>query len=554
QVMDREKQLPTNRLDVFDDDSNAATNPNTRTSATKKQAIVIGAGVVGVCTAYQLAKRGYEVAVIEPMTEPGEECSACAAGGMQRSNPVVDRDSWVATMKCLVPHWLRWPADAAHRRRHFDFFHIDWMQTLADPFFLRWVTTFTKTSLFPDDKQASKQEDMLDFTDYAVGEMIHMLQRNRGFLGNKSGYNTKGSLAVSYDPLPATQDAKATQLATSSAVVASDFPKSKNPTQSKRNLEPSKQLVGTELVLQHEPSLQFQEEAPTSAKYEYEASSASSGRFSKALAAICKTKSRAWELNNGGKVKFFYDTKVQSITTDKVNKPSHIAELRTNKGVIACHQNDKGNTPIPVVVATGAWVPHVMALMDYYSPVYPLTGYAMSVSAKEAMTKLTNPDGTRLTNKNLPSRIVCDKYMYTTRLGPDEIRITSIGEFSGWSTKPTAVVDKEFRREAARQFPQLAPLIPNAKTYCGHRPLVNDGILLLGKLSESSNVYVSCGPGSNGWKLAMGSGEVVARLIEGQSTTEISRELGANVGTFAPKGRVIHAPWFSKACRALWNV
>ena len=33
--------------------------------------------------------------------------------------------------------------------------------------------------------------------------------------------------------------------------------------------------------------------------------------------------------------------------------------------------------------------------------------------------------------------IVCDKYIFTTRLGDDEIRITSIGEFSGWSTQPT---------------------------------------------------------------------------------------------------------------------
>jgi D-amino-acid dehydrogenase len=539
QVIHREQQLPTHRLNVFGSDNHP------------KQAIVVGAGVVGVCTAYQLARRGYDVAVIEPMSAPGEECSACAAGGMQRSNPVVDKDSWISVAKCLVPHWMR-PS------RHFDFFHIDWARCLTDPFFLRWVTTFTKTSLWPDEHQESKQADMLDFTDYAVKEMIEMLEKNRGFLGKKSGYNTRGSLAVSYDPLPEIEedmeDTTAKKLATSSSVIAvRDNTKSKNPTQSKRNLEPSKQIVGTDMVLLEEPSLRFQEQVPTSAKYEYEAKSAHSGRFTKALADICKRRSWSWELNNGGTVQFFYETKVQGITTHD-NIPGQVMELKTDKGVILCRRNNKDQTPIPVVVATGAWVPHVLALMDYYAPVYPLTGYAMSVSAKEATQTLTKSDGSKLSNKDLPSRIVCDKYMYTTRLGPDEIRITSIGEFSGWSTKPTPAVDKEFGHEAARQFPQLTPLIPNTKTLCGHRPLVSDGILLLGKLSASSNVYLSCGPGSNGWKLAMGSGEAVARLIEGQPAAEISQHMGANLDTFAPKGRAMHSPLFARICRAIWNV
>jgi hypothetical protein len=93
-----------------------------------------------------------------------------------------------------------------------------------------------------------------------------------------------------------------------------------------------------------------------------------------------------------------------------------------DQNVINCC-TDSGN-PIPAVVVTGAWVPHVMSLMDHYAPVYPLKGYSMSVSANYIL--ITSP----LQSRDLPSRIVCDKYMYTTRLGDEEIRITSIGEFS----------------------------------------------------------------------------------------------------------------------------
>jgi len=544
-VMERQRQLPQHSFSVFDEQQHPEQN--------QRRAIVIGAGVVGVATAYQLARRGYQVAVLEPMPEPGEECSACAAGGMQRSNPVVDRDSWIAVAKCFIPKWI-------YQHPPFDFFHISWLECLTDPFFLRWVLTFTQTSLWPSAQQADKQNDMLAFTDKAVQDMIRMLERNRGYLGKQSGYNTRGSLAVSYDPPkpPAEQEKEQTKT-----------PKA-HASQSKMNLEPARQLVGTDQVLREEPSLRFQKQQPTGAKYEYEAKAASSGRFSKALADVCKTQSRQWDLHKGGKVTFFYDTRVQGITTAAISSsdsssstnkdPGQITRLHTNRGVIDCSvvndkdQNKAGTvTPIPVVVAAGAWVPHILSLMDWYAPVYPLKGYSMSVSAKEALESSAG-GSTKLSEQDLPSRIVADKYMYTTRLGKDEIRITSIGEFSGWSTQPTALVDKEFRREAVRQFPQLETLIDKAVTRCGHRPLVNDGILLLGRVSDTSNVYVSCGPGSNGWKLAMGSGDAVARLIEGQSFQQIQQEMGANVQTFDPSGRVMHAPWFAKLCRARWDI
>lgn len=101
-------------------------------------------------------------------------------------------------------------------------------------------------------------------------------------------------------------------------------------------------------------------------------------------------------------------------------------------------------------------------------------------------------------------------------LPPTNIWLKSIGEFSGWNTQPSGI-DVAFRNEAKRQFPQLEKPIDKAKTFCGHRPYVSDGILLLGPVNSHQNLFVSCGPGSNGWKLAMGSGEVIERLVSGVS-------------------------------------
>mmetsp|Transcript_1398 Transcript_1398/g.1871 ORF Transcript_1398/g.1871 Transcript_1398/m.1871 type:complete len:539 (+) Transcript_1398:267-1883(+) len=514
-VKERESQLPQQPLTVFD-----SKTKKTIDNDKQKRVIIIGAGAVGVATAYKLAKLGHQVVVLEPSSKPGEECSNCAAGGMSRQNVVVDKNTWIGALKCLTPTAVKSllfgpePTSSGDDDYHFDFFHIDWIKSLSDPFFLRWAMTFSKTSFFPEDGYSWKQQNMLKFTDFAVQDMVNMFQNRRNNMAKAAGYNPRGCLAVSYENPPSPSMTSA----------------------SSNNLEPNRHLPETDKILKEEPSLSMQVRAPTSAKFEYDTKAASSGRFTKELARQCET-------DRSLDVSFFYNTKVQGISTEKggENIP-RISKLMTNQGFIEV-PND-----VHVVVAAGAWTPHVLSLIDVYAPVYPLKGYAMSVSAKEILKASSS-----LKDKDLPSRIVCDKYMYTTRLG-DEIRITSIGEFSDWDSKPTPHVDVNFRKEAIRQFPQLKDFILKAKTYCGHRPYVADGILLLGALDSHEKLYVSCGPGSNGWKLALGSGEIIARLVSGQTSDQIEKELGFDVNGFSPEGRVFYSPIFAKLCRARWNL
>ena len=457
---------------------------------------------------------------------------------MSRQNVVVDKNTWIAVLKCIFPPSLsRLVFGGPATENDFKFFQIDWMKSLSDPFFVRWALTFTKTSLLPPADQISKQTDMLNFTKYAVNDMVDMFEDRRDDMSEKAGYNSRGSLAVSYDEQPAKK-----------SNFDDDDIENKDPIRrdsvggkfQKNTFEPKRKIESTDQILTEESSLKYQLRLPTSATYEYETKSASSGRFTKELARRCV-------VDPSLDVQFWYNTRVQGIatrnsTTSFIKKP-RISEIRTNQGVISVPDD------VHIVIAAGAWTPHVLALMGLYAPVYPLKGYALSVSAKEALSQ-ANPV---LKEKDLPSRIVCDKFMYTTRLG-DEIRFTSIGEFSEWNTSPTPHVDADFRKEAIRQFPQLEHLINKAKTYVGHRPYVNDGILLLGQADTHDKLYVSCGPGSNGWKLAMGSGDIIARLVSGQTPQQIHDELGFDPSSFSPSGRVVEAPFFAKICRARWNV
>lgn len=561
----QESLLPGNELWKFD--TRKAPNDN------NKKLIVIGGGVVGVTAAYkvsdylglclpmfslypsrkgnrcfhliipsvgsllpQAALRGHSVVLLETRSEPGKECSACAAGGMQRANPVVNRSTWVAVTKCIAPisRFVLGGPDEPYK-----FFHIDFWKTLTDPFFLRWSMTFTRTSFLPPADQTDRQRELLSFTNFAVQDMVEMMEDKRDPMAKKSGYNPNGSLSLSYDAPAAQKDTSATSSATKAAKAVTTDTMATSPKihpSGGNTYEPSKQISGEDIV-NNEPSIRHQEKQPTTAKYEYSAAAASSERFTEELAERCLKDPKL-------DVTFLYDTRVKAVTTDSTNENGkvRVTQLRTNRGFIDVPEEAQ------VLVAAGAWVPHIMALMDLYAPVYPLKGYAMSVSAKEALSAKKD-----LKPQDLPTRIVSDKYMFTSRLG-DEIRITSIGEFSGWSTLPTPSTDAEFRQEAIRQFPQLEPFIKEAKTKCGHRPYVSDGILLLGRVDTFDNLLVSCGPGSNGWKLAMGSGEIVERLVSGQTEDDISDELGFDAHSFSPAGRVFKAPTFAKLCRARWNV
>ncbi len=66
--------------------------------------------------------------------------------------------------------------------------------------------------------------------------------------------------------------------------------------------------------------------------------------------------------------------------------------------------------------------------------------------------------------------------------------------------------------------------------------------------------FLNSGPGSNGWKLAMGSGDIAERLVSGKTEDEISDELGFDAHLLSPAGRVIPSPIFTKICRAQWCV
>lgn len=212
-------------------------------------------------------------------------------------------------------------------------------------------------------------------------------------MATKSGWNNRGCLSLFYDDAGLQVQGNSKEAK----------PNKSNPTQSKMSYEPGTRINDTDEILRMEPSLRFQERQPTSAIYQEQTSAASSERFTQELARRCEKSSN---------VNIMYGTSVHGIKVSDDGRT--IAQIQTNRGVIDISPDTQ------VVVAAGAWTSRILSFADLYVPVYPLTGYAISMSAKKSA----------LRDRDLPSRIVCDKYMFTSRLGPDEIRMTSIGKFS----------------------------------------------------------------------------------------------------------------------------
>eukprot|EP00471_Norrisiella_sphaerica_P011357 CAMPEP_0184494086 /NCGR_PEP_ID=MMETSP0113_2-20130426/27741_1 /TAXON_ID=91329 /ORGANISM="Norrisiella sphaerica, Strain BC52" /LENGTH=495 /DNA_ID=CAMNT_0026879651 /DNA_START=146 /DNA_END=1633 /DNA_ORIENTATION=- len=481
-----------------------------------RKAIVIGAGIAGVCTAHQLARKGLQVTIIDSSHGFGAECSRAAAGGMQRINGSVDAKQWVATMrafaKLAVPSFLR--PDS-----FFPWFSLG-SEAVIDPHFWRWMRDFSMASLFTkQESQDYKGEHMLKFTCWAISAMDETMSRSNYF-GMDLG-------AISDRRVGALKLLKSQHELESIKTT---------PSEKRWGYGREKSCVlSNEDVLKMEPwllkSLKFGNGGLFGALYQPEAIQANCEWYTQALGSIC---------TNSLGVKAMFNTKVVGFSTELVDRKSRASDVqRISKIVMERGMTIEVEQDTAVVIACGSWTPRLLRHLQLYCPIYPLKGYNILVDLNEANAQ----------KLDVPSRIVSDSIFYVTRYH-DQLRMTSMGEFSGWGTIPTPVVEERMRSEAKRWFPELNDAIENSELVCGLRPLTADGMLLLGAIPGFENSFVNAGPGSNGWKVGIGAGEILARRIAGdfnsktnslssKSFTFEMEEIPFDQNIFALSGRVL---------------
>ena len=148
--------------------------------------------MAGVCTAYELGRKGYGVTVVDFSESPAEQCSAVPAGGMQKSNPTVNRESWLSVIYSWNP-FTSMPEDK--------FFHINLLKTITDPHFIRWIMLFTYNSIKNQNQyEQERQDHQFKFTLFALEKMKGVLKELD--IEDKCGINCGGALRFHYPGEP----------------------------------------------------------------------------------------------------------------------------------------------------------------------------------------------------------------------------------------------------------------------------------------------------------------------------------------------------------------
>jgi len=194
----------------------------------------------------------------------------------------------------------------------------------------------------------------------------------------------------------------------------------------------------------------------------------------------------------GSGVEFMFDTGVSGFVAGQ----GRVHAIRTGAG-------DVGGDVF--VICAGSYTPAIMAeLPGPAVPIRPVKGYSISVAMEGWRPSLRVP----LVDEA--------RHLAATPLGK-VLRIAGTAEFGGFSTDIDPARIANLTRFLARTFPREFPAGPpdDISAWCGLRPYSCDGVPIVG-VSGHENLFINAGHGHLGWTMAVGSGCLVADLVEGR--------------------------------------
>ncbi len=205
-------------------------------------------------------------------------------------------------------------------------------------------------------------------------------------------------------------------------------------------------------------------------------------QFCLKLAELCKLK----------QVQFEYGSDVQEflITNDK------ITGIKTSKGDYLADA---------FVLAAGSYSPLLAKTLKLKLPIRPIKGYSITLG---------------MANWNLkPKMAVIDEeaHVAITPLG-DRLRAAGTAELNGYNLEINAQRIRMVLQQVIARYPEAGNNVQDAdiNPWTGLRPTTADGVPIMGGTSIK-NLYLNTGHGHLGWSLAMGSGKIVADIINGNA-------------------------------------
>lgn len=454
--------------------------------------VVVGGGIVGTTTAYELAEAGYKVTLLESSQAVCDRSAsaswgnACTIGRYVRTHPLTSLSAlkgvMFSTHLTVAPVPASGdPADPATTEMHEYHSANKFFKPSAalDPYFWMWGLAFLRQLAAPQTMLDAHWQRMIDDDHDALFEVA----RREG-IEDKSGMGHRGRLVVQCGPRASVQ-----------AVAAEE----------------------EEEARRHEPFLfqkpnNFSVLRSTAFPADSQGNCASYARNLIAVAqkkhGVClRLQTRVAKLSVG-------DGKMDGVWTDA-------GEFVPGDAVVLC---------------AGASTPCLLRSVGVYAPIHPLRGYSITVEVKEGAPLEHLPRGS----------VVLKPYqLYITPFEGKQIRFTSYGEFTGMGaafppnpTNPTdptnpspapQPADKALQAKLESLVTHVLPQVedicewPTRQHWVGSRPLTPDAVPIIGPTCVPG-LFLNAGHSHEGWRRSQNSARVLAHQLRHGSEAAPLRE------------------------------
>lgn len=413
--------------------------------------IVLGAGLLGVTSAYFLRQQGHDVTVVDRQASPAAETSFANGGQISVSHA----EPWAnpsAPLKVLK--WLgQEDAPLLFRIR------ADMRQWLWGLQFLRECTPAR--------------------TRHNIEQIVRLGTYSRDTL-----QQLRRDIGIAYD--------ERTQGILHFYTSEKEFDGAEGPAAQMRALGCDRRVISADEAVKLEPALRHIRPQLAGATYTAEDESGDANRFARELVRRCEADG----------VQFLMSHTVTALR-EAGGTIDHV-EATDAEGRFQHLRADA------YVLAMGSLSPLYAQPLGISLPIYPAKGYSVTMPVKDAsmahQVSLTDDEYklvfSRYTSLPTPSAP-----------GGDRLRIAGTAELNGYDRDLNRVRCEAIVKRVEQLFPGAGDA-SQAQFWTGLRPATPSNVPIIGR-SKLPNLFLNTGHGTLGWTHSCGSGKSIARIVSG---------------------------------------
>jgi D-amino-acid dehydrogenase len=413
--------------------------------------IVLGAGLLGVTSAYFLRQQGHEVTVVDRQASPAAETSFANGGQISVSHA----EPWAnpsAPLKVL--QWLgKEDAPLLFRIR------ADMRQWLWGLQFLRECTPAR--------------------TRHNIGQIVRLGTYSRSVL-----QQLRRDIGIRYD--------ERTQGILHFYTSQKEFDGAEAPAAQMRALGCDRRVISADEAVKLEPALRHIRPQLAGATYTAEDESGDANRFARELVKRCEADG----------VQFLMSHTVTALR-EAGGSIDHV-EATDREGRFQRLRADA------YVLAMGSLSPLLAQPLGIRLPIYPAKGYSVTMPVKDAsmahQVSLTDDE-----YKLVFSRLTTPQA--SGQPASDRLRIAGTAELNGYDRDLNRVRCEAIVRRVEQLFPGAGDT-SQAQFWTGLRPATPSNVPIIGR-SKLPNLFLNTGHGTLGWTHSCGSGRSIARIVSG---------------------------------------